>query len=215
MVDPHNNDRDVHGHSTIKDVPDRDRGGMGWLPWVLGALLLLGLLWLLTRDNDEDRVVEPVAEETLAPTATETTPAAAMTNGTAAGTVATTAAYSGAELDRYLASQDPIGRTYTFDKVTFASGSSALSADSNSEIADVAAVLKRYPNARVALTGTADPSGDAAANQKLSADRANAVRDAIVKAGAAANQITTAAVGETGATATAGNRKVEMRVTAR
>ena len=71
MVDPHNNDRDVHGHSTIKDAPDRDRGGMGWLPWVLGALLLLGLLWLLTRDNDEDRVVEPVAEETLAPTATE------------------------------------------------------------------------------------------------------------------------------------------------
>lgn len=189
----------VHGVSTGRDAPER-KGGLGWLPWLIG-LLLLGLLlwWLLGRDDDRDAVVAPVDEPTLSAAAT---PEAAV-------------AYNTADFDRYLGGTDPVGRTFSFDRVTFASGADTLDATGRAELAEVASVLKRYPNARLSLVGYADPEGDAAANQALSQRRAEAVRAALEKAGAGSGVVAVAAEGETGTAAVRSNRKVEARVTAR
>lgn len=193
---------EVHGMSTVRDAPVR-KNGPGWLPWLIGLLLLAILLWWLLDRGGRDTVV-PAEEATLSAAAPDT----------AEGREAAVA-YSTAEFDSYLAGTEPVGRAFAFDRVTFASGADELDARGRAELAEMADVLKRYPNARLALTGYADPEGDAAANQALSQRRAEAVRAALQEAGVAASAVTIDAEGETGAGAVRSNRRVEARVTAR
>ncbi len=56
--------------------------------------------------------------------------------------------------------------------------------------------VRRGGVSRIAVTGHADRSGADAYNMALSQRRANAVRDALVRAGVPANRITTTARGE-------------------
>jgi OOP family OmpA-OmpF porin len=68
--------------------------------------------------------------------------------------------------------------------INFASGSAEVPADSADLIDRAAAILKTAPKGTVIeVGGHTDSTGDAAANQKLSEDRANAVRSALVAAG--------------------------------
>lgn len=202
MVDNDTN-RDVHGHSSLKSAPG-EKSSMGWLPWLIGALLLAGLLYFLLRDDDNDvaRTTEPdtVVTETAAPTANSTI-------GTTAGEPT---AYTREAFDRTLTGTEPLPATYALDRVTFDTGSATLGTAAAAQVADVAESLKSRSTARVSLRGYADPSGDAAANQKLSEDRVAAVRAALVKGGVAENQITADASGETGSAATRSNRRVDI-----
>ena len=198
-------------------VNDRDRrdGRRNLLPLILGAIVLIALLFLLLRacseasDTDYGLTDSPPGESISTEPDTEGLDA----GGTTAAAVPT--AYATGQLGRTLGGTDPLPLTYELATVNFDSGSAALDDDANDEIADVAAALKARPSARVALRGFADPEGDDAANQKLSVDRANAVRKALVAAGASDNQIEIDALGETGEGAVRQNRRVELTVTAR
>ena len=64
--------------------------------------------------------------------------------------------------------------------VYFAVGSVALSPDGMKKTAKVAALLKKYPETQLQLTGMADATGNAAANRKLSLRRAQAIRNVLV-----------------------------------
>lgn len=205
MVD-NRNDRDVHGHSSLSSAPEEKK--TNWLPLLLGALLLLGLLFLLLRGcDDEEPVVTPT--DTVTPVETATTDPVATTAAVAP------VAYSRDTFDRTLTGTDPLPVTYGLDRVTFASGSSDLSAEAQEEIAGLAEALSGRQTARVSLRGFADPSGDAAANQRLSEERVAAVRQALIDGGVAATQIETAAAGETGMAATQENRRVEITLLSR
>jgi OmpA-OmpF porin, OOP family len=57
------------------------------------------------------------------------------------------------------------------------------------------AILKAYPAVTVGLEGHTDASGDAAANKKLSLDRASAVKERLVAGGVADSRITTSGFG--------------------
>lgn len=197
------------------DPNHRNRAGAplgtkrNWVPWVVGAALIL-LLVLLLRScggNEEAAVIDPATQNATLP------------NG-AAGTVPVASdraiTWDAGAFRTYLTGNEPLGRAFALERVTFASGSALLNADAKAQIGEVAAALKNYPSARVSLRGYADPEGDAAANQALSAQRTDAVRNALVDAGAAIAQVTSAkALGETGSTATSDNRRVEISVTAR
>jgi len=202
MIDNDPN-RDVHGHSSLSSAPETK--STNWLPLIIGALVLLGLLFFLLRgcDRTDDEVVTPVDESTVAAPADVNTPVAT----TAAGEPV---AYSRDVFDRTLTGTEPLPVTYALDKVTFASGSADLNAAAKAEVTDLAAALKSRSTARVSLRGFADPEGDAAANQALSEKRVTAVRQALIDGGVAANQITAAAAGETGTTAARNNRRVEI-----
>jgi outer membrane protein OmpA-like peptidoglycan-associated protein len=96
--------------------------------------------------------------------------------------------------NKALAALGAIGSSFTAEAFTsamnlavinFATGSAEIPADSKELIDRAAAILKTAPKGTVIeIGGHTDNSGDAAANQKLSEDRANAVRSALVAAGA-------------------------------
>lgn len=65
-------------------------------------------------------------------------------------------------------------------KVTFASGAAVVKAEDKAEIEKVATLLKQYPSTKVEIQGHTDSSGKKASNDKLSQDRADAVKNVLV-----------------------------------
>jgi outer membrane protein OmpA-like peptidoglycan-associated protein len=80
-------------------------------------------------------------------------------------------------------------KSFTMDNLHFETGSATLTQSSSTQLAMLAAVLKAYPNATMSVRGHTDNTGDPAANKKLSADRAAAVKQALVERGVSAAQI--------------------------
>ena len=110
-------------------------------------------------------------------------------------------------------------RSFTFDDLHFETGSATLSGASKTQLALLADILKAYPNVSVSVRGHTDNTGDAATNKKISADRAAAVRDALVAQGIPATQVTSEGYGPEQPVASndteegrARNRRVELVV---
>lgn len=97
------------------------------------------------------------------------------------------------ELVKYLNSDEPISkdRWFDFDNLNFESGSATISASSNQQIQNIAAILKAYPNAKIKIGAYTDNTGDSVANVKLSQERADAVLNKL-KESVNAEQLTSA-----------------------
>jgi outer membrane protein OmpA-like peptidoglycan-associated protein len=78
---------------------------------------------------------------------------------------------------------------FDFDNLNFEVGSARLTAESQVQVNNIAAILKAYPKVKIKIGGYTDKTGDAAANKKLSQERAEAVTAAITAAGAGAAQL--------------------------
>jgi OOP family OmpA-OmpF porin len=85
----------------------------------------------------------------------------------------------------------------TLQGVTFEFNSATLTADSHTVLSELAADLKRYPRLKIELQGHTDSVGADAYNMKLSAQRANAVREYLVSQGVNDQQLTSKGFGET------------------
>ena len=135
----------------------------------------------------------------------------------------TSAAVAGtAGLGTFLGGSEPAPRTFTFEKLNFDTANSAVRAEDAAEIAEVAATLKQYPNARIRIAGYADARGAEPANMALGKARADAIKAALVAQGIDAGRVETVSGGEndpvdTNATASGRfeNRRTELVVTAR
>ena len=78
----------------------------------------------------------------------------------------------------------------------FITGTDELTADSKAELQGVLAALKDRPLPDVLVIGHTDTMGDAAVNDRLSAQRADTVKGFLVEIGIAAERIRTAGRGE-------------------
>jgi len=108
---------------------------------------------------------------------------------------------------------------FTFNNLTFDSGSSTIKAESFGEVDNLAAILKTYEEVKIIVEGHTDNTGDAAMNEKLSVARAEAVKARLESAGIDASRISATGYGsatpkETNDTAEgrAMNRRIEVRV---
>jgi outer membrane protein OmpA-like peptidoglycan-associated protein len=86
-------------------------------------------------------------------------------------------------------------RSFSFDDVTFAPGSSTLGPDANKTLDALATTLKAYPTASVRVEGYAGKGGSIAAHRRLGELRAREVKDMLLSRGVAPEQIHTTGQG--------------------
>lgn len=116
----------------------------------------------------------------------------------------------------------PVDKTtwFTFDRLYFETGKSTLKTESQEQLKNIAAILKAYPNVQLKMGGYTDNTGDAAVNQKISTERANTAKEALVKLGVDAKRLSAEGYGQDHPIASndtsegrAQNRRIDVRVT--
>src|SRR5262249_4509140 len=92
----------------------------------------------------------------------------------------------------------PVDKTtwFDFDRLLFDTGSPTLRPESQDQLGDVAAILKAYPNTKVKIGGYTDNVGSPASNLTLSQERAEDVRDELVKMGVDPSRLTAEGYGD-------------------
>ncbi len=152
---------------------DSDNEHRALLGWILGIAVALSVTIALTSGivattggnaagSSTPIRVPPVLARDPAPAAADTAPAPAAAPAAAAPTVA---------------------------RLFFASGAVALPDDATATLAPVIDAAKARADAKLAVSGFHDKTGNPEQNAELAKQRATAVRDALVAAGIAAERI--------------------------
>lgn len=184
---------------------EKSGGGMGWLGWLLLALVLAALLFFGLRycskqpDGAEAPATgEPAISETVTPPA----------DGAAGTATAAAAIPEGAGVVAADREGKPMLTVY------FDTGKSDVSNDLSTAAAAVKTYVESHPDATLAVSGYNDPTGNAAANAELSKKRAQSVKAALEKIGFAADKVVLEKPAETTTTGTdnAAARRVEITV---
>jgi outer membrane protein OmpA-like peptidoglycan-associated protein len=103
--------------------------------------------------------------------------------------------------------------------ILFNSGKSSFQAQTFPVLQSITAILKEYPSANFSIEGHTDSDGKDAANQKLSEDRAAAVKNYLVENGISSSRLSSIGFGESKPIDTnktkagkANNRRVEVKL---
>lgn len=109
---------------------------------------------------------------------------------------------------------------FTFDRLTFETGGTTLSAGSQTQLSNIVAILNAFPNVKLKLGGYTDNVGDPNSNLQLSQDRASAVKVELMKLGINTVRLDAEGYGEQYPVASnetaegkAQNRRIDVRVT--
>ncbi len=201
--------------TTVRTDDDRSTG-TPWWRWLLYALGLLLLILLLLRACNRDD------ETTTTTTQSTTVGADTVASDTAGNAGATTGGDSAAgpevrvgvdlpggrrlnvvensfnfALARYLEDKNrQRDKVFTFDNLTFETNSAQITAQARPNVDDLIQIMQAYPTLNIRIEGHTDSTGPDDVNDPLSADRAEAVKKALVDAGIDGGRITTRERGE-------------------
>lgn len=157
-----------------------ERRGVSWATIGLITLLLLGA-YFLTR-GPGDRMVAPTdVDETIQ----------AQPRGLA------DLPSPMSQFDDFLASGNTseLPKRFQFEELNFELATTNLVPGSETELDQIAEVLKQHPNVVVRIEGFTDNTGDPASNEALSLARANKVKDELVNRGIDSARMETAGRG--------------------
>jgi flagellar motor protein MotB len=203
-----------------------ERGGR-WLWLAVGAAAVF-LAWIAISVSRPHRVAQRVSAGV---TVTDTMPNRGAVIDTAGGEVSAPISGLGAlgkrrlpnglvidvpaygmesRVIQFIEGAQPVGAlsTFDFDRLTFVDGTANLRPESSEQVHNVAAIMRAYPDMTVKIEGFSDNAGSPVTNLKLSQQRANAVKQALVGAGIASKRITTEAGGVR-------NRRVALEITSK
>jgi outer membrane protein OmpA-like peptidoglycan-associated protein len=174
--------------TTASVAPKRETEGWFVPLLVLSGIVLAALAWLLSRPSPVQEI--PVASR----------PAARMTDLSLPGgmKVSVPEGSFNYSLHQWLAgtTDTTVPKRFVFDNLNFETGSTKLTPDSIPTVDSLVVILKAYPAVAVRLEGHTDNTGDAAANKKLSLDRAIVVKEIMITGGVADGRIDTDGYGE-------------------
>ena len=195
---------------------------------ILAVLVLAGLVWYFSRTNAVNNAVN-----TASTAATQA--GNAVSNGASAlgaffqsslpNGVTLNIPENGVENKLLIFIKDPNTTVNTdtwfdFDRLLFDTNSATLQPSSQEQLQNIANILKAYPNVHIRIGGYTDNQGDAAANLKLSQDRADNVMHEIIVLGVDPSRLDAKGYGEDNPVADnstdagrAQNRRISMRVT--
>lgn len=153
-------------------------------PWVLLALAI-GIIWWSQGRNTAPVLSRPQVNTEAFPTPTGA--ATAASDQTVMG-----------ELSQFLANPAAVvPRAFSLRELNFSTGSAMLSTEGGATATALATLLNQFSTARIRIIGHTDNVGMESANQKLSMDRAEALRQSLVGQGIAADRIEVAGMGST------------------
>lgn len=221
--------------------PDRStsaEGGSIW-KWLLPLLLLLAasyFLWEQCRKT-ETTTTTAVAGDSMT---TDTDTVASNTNSVNSGRVDEDIDLNGTSLKGYRGGMEDQmisflksggysdakddaalkNKWYDFDHVNFKIGiANRLEAGSESQLQNLVAILKAFPEAKIKIGGYTDKTGDESKNLKLSKERANYIKNWLSQQGVASQVVSADGYGSEFATvdATASNdeRAIDRRMSVR
>ena len=158
------------------DEDDRRSGWPRWLTWLLVALAVIALFFLLKSCMAERpaATTEVTSSEATLPTDANLSGGVAASDATAGAPIAIPA---GAGVVSGVKDNKPMLTVY------FESGQSGVSNDMAAAAGTLKAYLDANPGVKLAVSGYNDPSGNAALNAELSKKRAQAVAAALAAAG--------------------------------
>lgn len=90
-----------------------------------------------------------------------------------------------------------VPKVFVFDHLNFEMGSTKLTPESEPTVKDLIVILSAYPTTGVRFDGHTDNVGVAAANKKLSLDRADAIEVILVVGGVEARRLDAQGFGQT------------------
>ncbi|MGB4851849.1 MAG: OmpA family protein, partial [Ignavibacteria bacterium] len=109
---------------------------------------------------------------------------------------------------------------FSFDRILFETNKTSLKPSSALQLANIAAIMKAYPNVEIKIGGYTDNTGNPKANLKLSQGRANSVMEELVKLGVPEARMKAEGYGDQYPVASndtpegrAKNRRTDIRVT--
>ena len=88
-------------------------------------------------------------------------------------------------------------KTFNLENVFFDTGKSTLRPESNKALDELAAFMSHKKTMKIEIGGHSDNVGDKAANEKLSADRAKAVKNYLISKGISADRVDSKGYGDT------------------
>ena len=187
--------------SARQTVESTAKKSSNWLPWALGAVALLLLLWFLFNRGDK---VEEAVESATTTVVEEAEKAGEAIEEAASDIREAAVGLVGENISEYLSSgKDWHDHAFTFTNADFSSGSAQLSDRLSSEVAGLAAIMEANPAMKVKVTA------HAANDQDLARQRALAIKSALQGEGIASTRVETE-----GALATTGNPdRVELHIT--
>ena len=176
-----------------------------WL-WILLALIVLAVLFFLLKGRGNAKSDKAAADST-----TTTKDTSSATSASAGNAVAATQPdWSKVDLnspetpDADITDKDVTVRgndQYTIyslgEDILFATDKNTLQPGAEAKLKEISSSLnKRFKGAVIGVYGSTDATGDAAHNKQLGADRANAVKDWLVKNGIDAGKVSVQSLGE-------------------
>ena len=217
----------------VKNVEETAAGFGKFLPWILG-LVALGAIFYFWKGCETPKVETPAVVEKAKDAAVVMKDT--MASKMAAFTNAIKLALPGGvnlefpkgsledKMVTFIQSNDTISKNlwFDFDRLLFQTGKANLDAESSNQLGNIAAIMKAYPKVKVKIGGYTDNVGNAAANLKLSGERAKTVMAELVKLGTAATRMEAEGYGDQHPVASndteagrAQNRRISMSVRAK
>jgi outer membrane protein OmpA-like peptidoglycan-associated protein len=203
-------------------------------PWLLLAIAAMAIIYLLNRGCGGNAVSD--AADTMMDKTEQAAEKVGEAATDAAGAVAdafrSISLPGGAEIKAAAGSftakfadflgkgEGDMAEGFVFDRVSFETGSDRITAESQDQLGNLASMLKAYPGVSIRVEGHTDNTGDANINQRISTQRALAVKSALIDKGVEGSRIQAVGRGQSAPIASndteggrTANRRVEVYVT--